>query len=762
MTAFDKGELGNLTGSFKDRLSRGEPMDDLLPEAFAAVREAARRSIGQRPFDVQIMGGAVLHLGKIAEMRTGEGKTLTITLPAYLHALSGNGVHVMTANDYLASRDAEWMRPVYEALGLTVGLLEPGPRPDPPVRRAEYNADVTYGPWSEFSYDYLRDSLAWSQDDVVQRGHRFVIVDEADLILIDEMRSSLQISGPVESADKGKLWQQVSAGLATRLGTGNHYESDPRAQTVSLTDSGAQTIEVELGIDNLYDERNLPLVHYLLNALKAKELYQKDRDYVVADGQAVIIDQTSGRLHHGRRYADGIHEAIEAKEGLEIRPETQMLATAPMWDYLGQYQHLAGLTGTAQEDAETYHQIYRRDVVAIPTNKPMIRVDHADAIYRTRDSKLSALAAEVGVRHATGQPVLVGATSVEEAEAIAGTLTQRDIAHQVLTAWNFDQEARVIAAAGALGAVTVVAKMAGRGVDIILGGADGGDRERVADLGGLCVLGAERPAKRRLEMHLRGRAGRQGDPGEAQFFVSYDDELVRAAIGKNEKYSSFLRRITREGDHISRFEVGLTSLQGKTAANEAAWLVQACEWDRVLTDQRHLIYADRLPAVRGDDMSTQVRALIGEVIRAEVADAAATAMPADQLWRRLRELYPVSLTPEGGALPRHQQTQTADLAAADAQRAYSHREAELGIALIRDVERRVILVSLDRGWREHLQALPDLAKSIGIRASGPAALAEYRREGTSMFNRMRQDVNRRIVGALFYARVRESDLGVAD
>jgi preprotein translocase subunit SecA len=757
MSALSDDELRALTGVFRDRLSQGEPMDDLLPEAFAAVREAASRSIGQRPFDVQIMGGVVLHLGKIAEMRTGEGKTLTVTMPAYLHALSGAGVHVITANDYLASRDAEWMGPVYRALGLTVGLLEPSPRPETAGRRAQYDADVTYGPWSEFGYDYLRDNVAWDKGEFVQRGHHWVIVDEADLILIDEMRSPLLISAPAKAAEQGKLWQQTFARVAKRLQAGRHYESEPRDQTVSLTDSGAQKVEDELGIDNIYDDPNLPLVHYLLNALKAKELYQKDREYIVADGQAVIIDQTSGRLHHGRRFGEGIHEAIEAKEGLEIHPETEVLATVPMWDYLGRYQHLSGLTGTAHEEAETYRQIYQINVVAIPTNKPMIRVDHGDAIYRTKDSKLAALVTEISSRHATGQPVLVGATSVEEAQAVARMLNQRDIGHQVLSALNFEHEARVIAGAGGLGAVTVVAKMAGRGVDIILGGADGADREQVADVGGLCVLGAERPVKRRLEMHLRGRAGRQGDPGEAKFFVSFDDELVSAVFAKGGKQLAFVRRIWTEGQPFDRLATGLTSAQARQAANEAAWLVQMREWDRVVADQQHLVYAERLPAARGDDLSGQVRALIEELIRALVTAAAAEGIPAEQLWGRLRELYPVTLEPQSfaqsGARHRQQLARIAGLAVDDAQRVYSRREAELGVAITREVERRVILKSLDGGWRQHLQAMPDLANSIGIRASGPAALAEYRREGTAMFNRMRREVNREIVSTLFHLKI---------
>lgn len=753
--------LRALTGSYRDRLSRGEPMDDLLPEAFAAVREAAVRTLGQRHFDVQVMAGAVLHRGKVAEMRTGEGKTLTAALSAYLHALAGAGVHVMTANDYLARRDAEWMGPIYRFLGLTVGLLQPAPRPDPAARRAEYSADVTYGTWQEFGYDYLRDNLAWSRDELVQRVRHSAIVDEADLILVDEMRTPLQISGPAEQAETRHA---EFAALAARLQPGEQYETDRRARTVSLTESGAQAVEEHFGIGNLYEEPNLPLVYYMLNALKVKEHYQQNRDYIVTDGQALIIDQASGRLHHGRRYGDGIHEAIEAREGLEVRAETQTLAMAPMWDYLGGYERLAGLTGTAQEDAEAYRQIYQLDVVTIPTNKPMIRVDHGDAIYRTRQSKLTALAEKAAARHATGQPVLIGATSIDEAQAVSGLLTARGIGHEVLTALNYEREAHTVAGAARLGTVTIVAKMAGRGVDIILGGADGAQREQVADLGGLCVLGAERPSKRRLEMHLRGRAGRQGDPGEAKFFVSFDDELLKAAVG--DKQASFWRRHYPEGEQIARVATALTSAQARMVASDAAWLVQMREWDQVLAEQRHLIYAERAPAARGKNMSDRVRGLIEEVIRAQVGAAATDRLGADQFWRVLRELYPVSLAPQasekGGEIPKHLLPQIADLAVDDAQRIYNRREPELGITVIRELERRVILACLDRGWRQHLQAMPDLLNGIAIRASGAAALAQYRREGMALFNRMREAVNREIVSTLFHLRVDRSDLGLPD
>jgi preprotein translocase subunit SecA len=756
-TLADDG-LRALTGSFRERLGRGQPVVDVLPEAFAAVREAAVRTLGQRPFDVQIMGGAVLHLGKVAEMKTGEGKTLTATLPAYLHALTGDGVHVMTANDYLASRDAEWMGPVYRFLGLTAGLIRAQPRPSPAARRQEYLADITYGDAHQFGYDYLRDHLAWCRDERAQRGHHFALVDEADLILIDEMRSPLLITGPAGQAESR---HREFAALATRLERGEDYEIDERSRTASLTARGTRAVEEHFGVSNLYEEPNLTLARYVGNAVKAKECYQRDRDYIVTGNQAVIIDEASGRPLHDRRYGDGLHEAVEAKEGVPVHVEQQQLAMIAMWDYLGLYQHIAGMTGTALADEKTYRQIYQLGVVTIPTNKPVIRVDHGDVLYRTQQSKLAALTEEAATRHGAGQPVLIGASAIDESQAISALLTGRGIAHEMLTALNHEHEARIIAGAGWLGAVTVVAQMAGRGVDIVLGGPDGAQRDAVADLGGLCVLGAERPAKRRLEMHLRGRAGRQGDPGEAKFFISYDDELVKAAA---RGAAMFAGRFLPDGEHIPRLSAALTTIQARTAANEAAWLMQAREFDRVLADQRRLIYAERAPAARGKDMGERVRQLIGEVIHAQVTSASGEGLHAGRFWQGLRGLYPFELVPHPSdvLIPRAQLPRIAELAVADAQRIYNRREPELGIPAIRELERRVILSLLDRGWREHLQAMAELLSTIGIRTKGEAALAEYRREGTQAFNRMRLAVNREIVRTLFHIQVDPADLAPRD
>jgi preprotein translocase subunit SecA len=764
--------LRGLSCSFRERLSRGEPLDDLLPEAFAAVREAADRTLGQRPFDVQVMGGAVLHLGKIVEMRTGEGKTLTATLPAYLAALGGAGVHVMTANDYLACRDVEWMGPVYRFLGLLCGWvgpvrprIDPVPQvaehPEPAVRRAAYGADVTYGSWEQF--DYLRDNLSWQPEECVQRGHNLAIVDEADLILIDEMLTPLLITGP---ADQAEARHAEFAALAASLERGVHYDIDERGRAVALTEDGTWEVQERLGVGNLYDTENLPLVHQVQTALGANEFYRKDRDYLVTGGEAVIIDEMSGRLQHGRRYADGIHEAIEAKEGLTVHTEQQMLASVPVWDYLGRYRRLAGMTGTASTEAALYRRIYRRDVVQIPTNRPMIRVDHPDGCFRTRQSKLMALIDETATRHATGQPVLIGAASIEDSDEISRLLTGRGITHHVLTARNHEQEAQVIGDAAGLGAVTVVARMAGRGVDIVLGGADGVAHDEVAGRGGLCVLGSERPDSRRLEMHLRGRAGRQGDPGEAKFFVSFEDPLVKQYLAMVPR--RMLDRLP-DGDPFTTLSRMLDSGQAKATARKAAGLAHALSYDQVLAEQQHLVYAERAAVLRRDGLRDWVRDLVDEVIRAEVDAAVRDRLNAHQLWRGLRELYPISITPQtidiygGGKRSKAGSRYLADRVAADAQRAYDRREDELDEQVVRELERRVVLSWLDQAWREHLQSMPDLLNSVAIRsAGGVPALPEYRGEAGLQFARMRDAVKRYIVGTLYYLEIPEAGLARPD
>jgi preprotein translocase subunit SecA len=697
LTSLDDEGLRALTGAYRQRLARGEHLDALLPEAFATVREAADRVLGQRPFDVQIMGGAVLHLGKITEMRTGEGKTLTATLPAYLHALDGAGVHVMTANEHLARRDAEWMRPVYEFLGLSAGLLSltppRTPTPSYPERREAYAADITYGTAMEFAYDYLRDNIAWETHEVVQRGHHFALVDEADLVLVDEMNTAPCVMTEAEAPEPG--YAEFTK-LAARLRPGEHYESDERARSVSLTDAGADAAEDYFGLDDLYGDDGLNLVYYLRNALIAKEHYRPGRDYLVEDGTIVIIDSASGRPEPTRTYGEGVQEAVLDKEGLPVPGERQVMAQVPIWDYLGQYELLAGMTGTAQEDTAVYRRVYQRDVVTIPTNKPMIRVDHPDRLYETKAAKLDALVKATASRHKKGQPILIGAASIEEARAVSALLDAREIGHQVLTALNHEEEAGIIAGAGAAGAVTVVAQMAGRGVDIVLGGG-------VADLGGLCVLGAERPVRRRLEMHLRGRAGRQGDPGESRFYLSLEDELITATF--QEWNRSMMARPGINGLEFGMISRQLTKAQGKLAANEAERLVLAREWDRVLADQSRAYYDKRAPALRGDDLSGWFRERIDQV---------------DQ-----------------------------DKDPGCTRAAYARLESEIGSELMREAEQRTVQTALGRSWRLHLQAMPGLLKASTIRGPGPEALARYHREAAKLFDDMLEAAYADVVPTLF-------------
>lgn len=695
------GELRALTVSYRDRVARGESLDDLLPEAFATVREAAERALGQRPWDTQVMGGAVLHRGQIAETLTGEGKTLTATLPAYLHALAGQGVHVMTANDHLADRDAHWMRPVYEFLGLTAGLIQDLPKREIQSQRAAYTADVTYGTAEDFVFDYLRDNSAWGPDEIVQRGQHSAIIDEADLILIDQATSRPGLADPAVPASK---WPAKFAELAAQLRAGEHYRSDRRTRTVLLTEDGARAAEDYLGIDDLYRDPGAGLVPYLLSAIQAKEHYQRHRDYLVHGGKVVTIDQKHGRTAPNRPFEQGVHAAIAAKEGLKVPGDRPVTAEVPMWDYLRRYERLSGMTGTARDDAEAYQRLYRRDVVEIPPHRPVIRVDHADVLYSDRETKLAALADETASRHAAGQPVLVGCLSIEEARSMADLLEDRGVHHRVLTAlnqrWSSNQ---IIANAGALGAVTVVATMAGRGVDILLGGAGGSDRDRVAALGGLCVLGTGRPTSRRLEMHLRGRAGRQGDPGESKFFVSMDDETVIRHLGPRSR-AIYRRMKLPEGKEMPPLSKGITDLQVATAAGEAAALVHRRQWDEVFAAQYRTLCAERAPAARGGDMSEYVRSLIDQV-----------------------------------SDPAHGFTQAA----------YRHREAEVGIEALRKLERHVILRCLDHYWTLHLRALPTLKNASTIHGTGQEALTWYRVEAGKAFDDMLKDARHDIVSNLF-------------
>lgn len=750
--AYSDDDLRGQTMEFRRRLADGEPEAALLPEAFATVREAARRSLGLRHHDVQIMGGAVLRLGMIAEMRTGEGKTLTATLPAFLSALTGGAVHVMTANDYLAARDWDWMRPVYEFLGLTVGLLRPAGNPEIAERRTAYAADVTYGAWDQFCYDFLRDNLAWRLEDCTQRGLAVAIVDEADLVLIDEMRVTPQISRPAEQPVR--LIEEV-AKLVAALLVGTDYVADSDSMTASLTDAGARRVEGWSGVANLYDEQNLGFAHLVDNALKAKELYARDRDYAVLGDEAVILDNRSGRPIPGRRYGDGVHQAIEAREGLPVRPATEVLAAVAVRDYLRQYERLAGMTGTAVSDAPVYRDLYQLDVVAIPTNRPTLRVDHPDLLYKTRTGKLAAIASEACRRQASGQPVLIGASSAQDAQAVGDLLAASGVRHDLLAARNYERESEIIADAGRAGAVTIVVKMAGRGVDIVLGGATGADYDAVAGAGGLCVLGAARSLDRRAELHVRGRAGRQGDPGESRFFVSADDDVVKQ-VGKWAPVS-----MLADGTAFPRLSAAIDHAQAKMSTWQATSLGATVAYDEVQAEQQRLIYAERRTVLAGQDLPTRVLRMLDDAVHAAVIHAIEQGSSTQDLVAALKVLYPACVQPgdlvsiyrSNAAKDRH--LPALSLVTDDARQAYARREAELGSAVMRELERRALLSVTDRAWRAHLAAIADLLSGLTIRAAGGTVqLPEFRREAARLLQAMTDRRRREAIILVFSTRIK--------
>jgi preprotein translocase subunit SecA len=796
-------ELRALTKQFRDRYADGESLDDLLPEAFAAVREAAKRTLGQRHFDVQIMGGAALHFGNIAEMRTGEGKTLVATLPAYLNALAGDGVHVVTVNDYLAKRDAEWMGRVHRFLGLEVGVILA--QMEPEERRKQYAADITYGTNNEFGFDYLRDNMAWGLEECVQRGHHYAIVDEVDSILIDEARTPLIISGPAEQSAR---WYTEFAKIAPRLrrsddgGETGDYEVDEKKRTVGVLELGVEKVEDWLGIDNLYDSVNTPLVSFLNNAIKAKELYKRDKDYVVMNGEVLIVDEFTGRMLHGRRYNEGMHQAIEAKEGVVIQNENQTLATITLQNYFRLYEKLAGMTGTAMTEANEFHQIYKLGVVPIPTNKPMIRADHSDVVYQTATVKFEAVVEDIGERHAEGQPVLVGTTSVEKSEILSRMLKRRGIPHEVLNAKNHAREAAIIAQAGRKGAVTVATNMAGRGTDIMLGGnpefiadlelhqrglspvetpedyeaawpeavekskrAVAAEHEEVVELGGLYVLGTERHESRRIDNQLRGRSGRQGDPGESRFYLSLEDDLMR--MFNADKVAHFMEwlktppEVPIESKAVSR---SIRSAQTQVEQQNFEIRKDVLKYDDVLNRQRQVIYGERRRVLEGADLHEQIREMIDEVVAAYVTGATGEGFPEewdlDRLWGAFRELYRPSISVDdliemaGGERAGLSREFIIEAMTEDAQQSYNHREQELTPEVMRELERRVVLSVLDRKWREHLYEMDYLREGIGLRAMAQRdPLIEYQREGYDLFANMMEGIKEESVGSLFNLQV---------
>jgi preprotein translocase subunit SecA len=785
-------ELRALTDEYKQRYQDGETLDQLLPEAFATVREAAKRAIGQRHFDVQLMGGAALHFGNIAEMRTGEGKTLVGTLPAYLNALAGEGVHVVTTNDYLAEFHAQWMGRVHRLLGLSTGCILANMTPD--QRREAYSCDITYGTNNEFGFDYLRDNMAWDKADLVQRGHFFAVVDEVDSILIDEARTPLIISGPADQATK---WYVDFARIAARLVKDTDYEVDEKKKTVGILERGVERVEDLLGIDNLYESVNTPLVGYLNNAIKAKELFKRDRDYVNMNNEVLIVDEHTGRILAGRRYNEGMHQAIEAKEGVEIQNENQTLATITLQNYFRLYDKLSGMTGTALTEAAEFHQIYKLGVVPIPTNKPMIRQDRQDLIYMTEEAKFKAVVSDIEHRHNEGQPVLIGTVSVEKSEYLSQQLRKQGIPHEVLNAKYHEREAAIIAQAGRKGAVTVATNMAGRGTDIMLGGnaealataelAQRGltetdtpdeyvaawpealekakkavtlEQDEVRDAGGLYVLGTERHESRRIDNQLRGRAGRQGDPGESRFYLSLGDDLMRLfkaqIVERVLAAANVADDVPIESKMVTR---AIQSAQSQLEQQNFEIRKNVLKYDDVINKQRTVIYAERLRVLEGEDLRDHVRHMMEDTVRSYVDAATSDGFSEDwdleKLWTALRTLYPISISLEeveennGSRSGITAQILTEELTA-DILEAYDRREANLSEAITRELERRVVLSVLDRKWREHLYEMDYLQEGIGLRAMAQRdPLVEYQREGFDMFNAMMDAIKEESVGYLF-------------
>lgn len=798
MVDLSDAELRAETDSFKKRIAEGATLDSLLPEAFAVVREATKRTLGQRHFDVQIMGGAALHLGNIAEMKTGEGKTQTALLPAYLNALSGKGVHVVTVNDYLASYQSDLMGRVFRFLGLTTGTVVSGQKPD--VRREQYAADVTYGTNNEFGFDFLRDNMAWSAEELVQRGHNMAIVDEVDSILIDEARTPLIISGPA-SGDINK-WYAEFARVAKRLRRDEDYEVDEKKRTVGVLEPGIAKVEDHLGIENLYESLNTPLIGFLNNSIKAKELFARDKDYIVNNGEVLIVDQHTGRVLPGRRYNEGMHQAIEAKEGVAIKAENQTFATITLQNYFRLYDKLAGMTGTASTEAAEFANTYEVGVVPIPTNRPMVRRDQPDFVYKNESAKFDAVVADIVERHADGQPVLVGTTSVEKSELLSKLLKKQGVPHEVLNAKQHAREAAIVAMAGRKGAVTVATNMAGRGTDIMLGGnaehiaieamtqmgldavenpeeyeaawpaaleeakkSVAAEHDEVTELGGLYVLGTERHESRRIDNQLRGRSGRQGDPGESRFYLSLEDDLMRLFnAGLAERFMNapgYPDDLPLESKMVSR---GIASAQSQVEGRNFEIRKNVLKYDDVLSRQREVVYAERRRVLDGEDLADQIASFREDVIRNVVEEATVAGVPEEwdleQLWTDLKQIYPVSLTLEEviedvGGLTRLSREQLVDELVSDAKIAYENREAELGSEIMRQLERRVVLSVVDRKWREHLYEMDYLKEGIGLRAMAQRdPLVEYQREGFQLFQAMDEAIKEEVVGFLFNLEVK--------
>nr|WP_280925868.1 MULTISPECIES: preprotein translocase subunit SecA [unclassified Rothia (in: high G+C Gram-positive bacteria)] len=785
-------ELRAETDKFRERVNDGESLDIMLPEAFAVVREASKRTLGKRHYDVQLMGGAALHLGNIAEMKTGEGKTLVATLPAYLNALSGKGVHIVTVNDYLAEYQANLMGRVFRFLGMECGVILSSMEPD--ERRKQYAADITYGTNNEFGFDYLRDNMAWTVEEQVQRGHNFAIIDEVDSILIDEARTPLIISGP--AAGEANRWYAEFARIAaTLLKRGEDYEVDEKKRTVGILEPGIDKVEDHLGVKNLYESKNTPLIGFLNNSIKAKELFTNNKDYVVIDGEVLIVDEHTGRILPGRRYNDGIHQAIEAKEGVEIKPENQTMATVTLQNYFRMYDKLSGMTGTAETEAAEFMNTYELGVVPIPTNKGVQRIDNPDKVYRDEIAKFKAVVKDIKERHEKGQPILVGTASVENSEYLSRQLAKAGVRHEVLNAKNNEREAAIVAQAGRKGAVTVATNMAGRGTDIMLGGnpefeavekmrelgldpntnseayearwpevlkacedAAAEEHKEVTELGGLYVLGTERHESRRIDNQLRGRSGRQGDPGESRFYLSLTDELMRLF---NTGMATRLMSAAPEDSALDSKIVSraIATAQANVEGRNAEQRKNVLKYDDVLNRQREAIYKDRGRILHGDDLKGQISGFVDEVlttiIDARVSEGHAEDWDFDELWDALKQVYPISITvddlaEDAGDRTKITRDQIVKEVLADAHLIYDEREKSIGEESMREIERRVMLSVIGERWPEHLYEMEYLKEGIGLRAMAQRdPLVEYQREGYDMYQLMLGAVREETVTYLF-------------
>ncbi len=779
-------DLARKTAEFKGRIENGEALEDILPEAFAVVREAARRTIGMRHFDVQVMGAVVLHEGNIAEMKTGEGKTLVATMPLYLNALLGKGAHLVTVNDYLAKRDAEWMGPVYRFLGLSVGVITADM--EPYQRKEAYACDITYGTNNEFGFDYLRDNMALSVDDMVQRGHFYAIVDEVDSILIDEARTPLIISGPSEESTD--IYYRVNR-MVSLMKKDVDFKVDEKERNIILTEEGVAKAEKFFGVKSLYEDVSIELIRHVIQTLRAHYLYKRDVDYIVKDGKVIIVDEFTGRLMYGRRYSDGLHQAIEAKEGVKIEKENQTLATITFQNYFRMYRKLAGMTGTAATEAEEFNEIYNLDVYVIPTHKPMIRIDHPDVIYRTKKEKFNALVEEIVDLHQKGRPVLVGTSSIEKSELISKMLKRRKIPHQVLNAKYHEKEAEIIAQAGRLGAVTIATNMAGRGTDILLGGnpeflakstlrrkgkkieevseeewrsaleeakrITGEEHMKVVELGGLHIIGAQRHESRRIDNQLRGRAGRQGDPGSSRFYLSLEDDLLR--LFGSDRISGLMEKLgMKEGDSIEHpwISKAIENAQKKVEEMHFEARKYLLAYDNVMNSQREVIYTERRTILQSEDLFEHILEIASDVIYNMLELYVNPQLRHDEwnidgLFARVEDVFPFSPPFGKEEVENYTMDELHDMLFNVAKEFYTQKRQRMGVEISREIEKMVMLQIVDMKWKDHLHAMDDLRQGIGLRAYAQKdPLVEYQIEAYNMFEEMVGNIKEDTVRYLFH------------